>query len=276
MTSDLSLRERQRWFAATTTHPGGVVAGAAHASASLGRAIPLELWVTEGPSLTAAERLGIYAGGYSARLVECLTDDYPALAHLLGEEAFVSLCRDYVEKYPSRSPSLNAFGRNMTALCRTRREPWAPFAADLARLEWTLVEIVHAPTASSLDPNALAAVPAARWNTARLVPSPTFRLLTFDYPVNRYFQSFLDGDEPCEHPARSESATAVFRQGLTLWRMDLEPTAARLLEDLVSGSPLDSALNELSRRTNDAGEVLQRLPGWLGAWVANGFFCALE
>ena len=65
--------------------------------------------------MTAAERLAIYRDGYRARLVECLADDYPAVRHLLGAEAFEAIAHAYVDKHPSRSPNLNAFGRLMPA-----------------------------------------------------------------------------------------------------------------------------------------------------------------
>jgi hypothetical protein len=149
------------------------------------------------------------------------------------------------------------------------------FAAELARLEWALVEVIHAPAARGLAAGTLATIPPDRFQTARLVPSPSLRLLTFDYPVNEYFQAFLEDAAP-GLPERRASTTAVFRLGLSLQRMDLEPEAARLLEDLVLGCPLDSAIAEVSRRSKDVADTAERLPAWLGAWVANGFFAAIE
>ncbi len=254
------LRQLQRWFSSVTTHPRGVLEGQR-----------LERLVTKGPQQSAAERLQIYADGYVARLRECLADDYPALVYLLGDDAFSALARQYIEKYPSRSRSLNAYGRELSALCRTRREPWAGLAADLARLEWALVEIVHEPASASLSPETLAHV---RWQTARLVPSPALRVLSFEYPVNRFYQAFRDGQAPAR-PLPAPSATAVYRQGLALWRMDLEPRAARLLAALVSGAPLAASVAALEGGAPPAtaGDLVDLLPKWLGAWVQSGFFC---
>lgn len=271
MSPYLSLREQQRWFAAAGTHADG----AALASRTLGRAVTIEECLTDGPALSAAERLEIYSAGYFGRLVECLADDYRAVAYLLGEERFFDLARAYIQKFPSRSPSLNAYGAEMAAFCRTRSEPWAAFAAELSRLEWALVEVIHAPAAGGLAADTLAAIPPARWQTARLVPSPTLRLLRFDYPVNAYFQAFLEDAAP-GLPERLASTTAVFRRGLSLERMDLEPEAALLLEDLIIGCPLDSAIAEAARRSKGAADIAQRLPVWLGSWVTNGFFAAIE
>lgn len=269
-----SLRELQRWFASVTTHPAGVLEG------RLGhqRSQKLERLVTAGPRLSAVERVQIYNEGYFARLVECLTDDYPALGYALGEATFSALAHAYIEKHPSRSRSLNAYGQHLAAFCRSRPEAWASFAADLARLEWALVEVVHEPVDPPLAPDALAKIPAARWQTARLRPSRGLRLLGFDYPVNDFFQAFRDELDP-KRPEPAPTTTVVYRQGLTLWRMGVEPHAALLLEDLVSGVPLAPAIAALESRSQASGtttELARLLPQWLGAWVQNGFFRSIE
>lgn len=268
------LRQLQRWFASVTTHPEGVLEGRLSAR----RSQKLERLVTPGPRLSAIDGVQIYNDGYFVRLVECLTDDYPALSYALGEEAFSELARAYIAQHPSRSRSLNAYGQHLAAFCRTRAEPWSAFAADLARLEWALVEVVHEPASESLRPDALATIPAARWQTARLLPSPGLRLLGFDYPVNDFFQAFRDERAP-QLPERAPSATVVYRQGPALWRMGLEPRAALLLKDLLASVPLAIAIATLEARSQATGtseELTRLLPQWLGSWVQSGFFRGVE
>jgi hypothetical protein len=268
------LRELQRWFASVTTHPEGVLEGRFNP----GRSQKLERLVTPGPQLSAIDRVQIYNDGYFARLVECLTDDYPALRYALGEETFSSLSRGYIETHPSRSRSLNAYGQRMPAFCRERTEPWSGFAADLARLEWALVEVVHEPASQSLLPEALAAISPAGWQSARLLPSRGLRLLGFDYPVNDFFQAFRDERAP-ELPGPAPTATVIYRQGLALWRMGLQPRAALLLKDLISGVPLAVAIATLEARNHAAGtgeDLARLLPQWLGSWVQSGFFRGVE
>jgi hypothetical protein len=269
-----SLRELQRWFASVTTHPAGVLEG----HLGHGRGQKLERLVTPGPRLSAVERVQIYQQGYFARLVECLLDDYPALSYALGAATFEAIARAYIEKHPSRSRSLNAYGQHLAAFCRSRPEAWADFAADLARLEWALVEVVHEPVEQRLTPDALAKIPAGRWQTARLLPSRGMRLLDFDYPVNDFFQAFRDERAP-ELPERAPTTIVIYRQDLALWRMSLEPRGALLLKDLSSGVPLATAIATLETRSQAAGnhaELAQLLPQWLGSWVQNGFFRAVE
>jgi hypothetical protein len=261
-----SLRELQRWFVSATT--GREAHDCAEEVAHV---------VSAGPALTAAARLAIYHSGYHARLVECLADDYPALRFALGEDAFEALCGDYVGRYPSRSRSLNGFGENMACHCEARAEPWAGFATDLAKLEWALVEIVHEPLGRALTADALGAIAPSKLGSVRLAGHRAFRLLHCKYPVNAFYEAFREGASPAR-PRREASAIAVYRDGLFLRRMDLEPRAALLLSDLLRGLSLEEAVAVAAARAGEDGarELASALSHWLESWVRSGFFQRIE
>ncbi|MGH7297592.1 MAG: HvfC/BufC family peptide modification chaperone [Polyangiaceae bacterium] len=243
----MRLADTQRWFA------GAVMNGA-----DLG---DTERILTAGPRLGPAERLHVYRHGYLARLVECLADDYPVLKHALGDEAFEGLCGRYVERHPSEAPNLNAYGRRVADLCEG-------FHADLARLEWAIVEVIHEPALPPLTMEALAAVPMEAWATARLVAARALRLLSLAYPANDYYQAVRDGGAPTV-PAAGPSAVVVYRSGPTVWRMGLTPPMQRVLAALLAGEPLDGALDR-------AGDVpAEHVTAWFREWIASGLFVAI-
>ncbi len=273
---DSSLRAIEEWFVAAITAP--------HASDQLDADAARLL--TRGPKLDAAGRLAIYRYGYRARLVECLADDYPALQFALGQEAFESLCLEYIERHPSSAPSLNFFGRHMARFLRDEArgeeaDPFAlrGFAADLASLEWALVEVLHARVAERLSQEALAAIPIERWVEARLPSADAVRVLRFEYPVNAFFQAFKNDLSPSATIVSSNrSATAVYRTDMTLWRMDLTPAMATLLESLFAGRSLGAALETLEDglTADDAAEAERNVMAWFREWVAAGFFAGVE
>jgi hypothetical protein len=268
---DSSLRSIEEWFVSAITAPHAGERLDADASRLL----------TGGPKLDAAERLAIYRFGYRARLVECLADDYPALKFALGDDAFESLCLEYIERHPSAAPSLNFFGRHMARFCREEAAPFErrEFAADLASLEWALVEVLHARVADRLSAEELAAIPVERWVEARLPPGGAVRLLRFDYPVNAFFQAFkLENAPSPEGFTRNPSATAVYRTDMTLWRMDLTPAMAALLESLFAGRALGTALEtlEVGLTAEDAAEAERNVMAWFREWVAAGFFARVD
>jgi hypothetical protein len=262
----LTLRATQEWFARAVTTPESEAepAGGAQASQRL----------TRGPRLEAIDRLEIYRRAYHSRLVECLVDDYPTLQAALGEDAFATLCREYIARYPSTNPNLNTFGRHMAALCASEAGgAHAAFAADLAALEWALVEVIHAPSTEPLSLAALGDVPPERWAGARLESTPALRILCAAYPVNAFYQAVRDGKQPAI-PDAAPSATAVYRSGPTVWRMDLTPPMLALLTGLTSGATLADALDGATASFGDEPEeaAAQRVMGWFREWVSSGLF----
>jgi len=233
--------------------------------------------VRPGAQLTPGDAVGVYRYAYRARLVECLADDYPALKHALGEATFGARAEAYVDAYPPRSKSLNFYGRHMAAFCGTWADPESAFYADLARLEWALVEILHAEDAPPLAAEQLATMAPETWAQAKLLPSATFRLCRFAYPANAYFQAFKDDGAP-PIPAPAPHALAVYRQGFTLWRMDLTPAMADLLEDLATGHALGEVLGRMETRLDAAAlaEATTQVMAWFSAWVRGGFFRAVK
>jgi hypothetical protein len=230
------------------------------------------------------------------RLIECLADDYPVLQSALGHAAFEALCRAYITAHPSTSRSLNYYGRHLADFCRgagaavIEREPEAasccatsaaggarPTAAccaDLAALEWSLVEVLHAPEAATLSHEELARVPAERWGEAVLRPSAAARILRFEHPVNAYFQAVREDRAP-ELPAPAPSSTVVYRKGFTIWRMDLTPLTEGLLSSLFAGTPLGEALGAIDPGEIDEeamAELERSVMQWFGEWVQGGLF----
>ena len=113
--SPQSLDVVQRWFQAVVTHPGGVESGVESAEAQALIRLPrgeLEAVVRRSRNLTAAERIGIYANAYYARLLECLAAYFPMLQKTLGEEIFEGFAFEYLQRYPSRSYTLSRLGED--------------------------------------------------------------------------------------------------------------------------------------------------------------------
>jgi hypothetical protein len=276
-----SLRDVQVWMVSAIT---GVRDRTPDASAK-----DVERYVTAGPRLSAADRFDIYRSGYHARLFECLLDDYPVLAAMLqqlGDDAFDILCRAYVDRHPSASPNLNGFGRHMASFCREGKVEGIPgfddlrvFASELATLEWSLVEVLHAETAAPLEIAALQALPPEAWARARFITNPALHVFRFEYPVNAVFIANRIEEIVPEVPARSPNAVAVYRKDMQLWRMDLTPAMLGVLEPLLAGKTLGEALEAIEAEVTDPEILAQtgaNLMVWFREWVDAGFFTRIE
>jgi putative DNA-binding protein len=260
---DLELRDLLGWFSERVMN-----------TESSGRGPEIEAVLTEGPRLTAKDRLGIYQYAYRARLTDCLADDYPVLEKMLGRESFEALAAKYIGAHPSRSPNLNGFGKHFAAFCLETEDQ---LAADLARLEWAMVEVLHAPQPPPITVDRLTTIGEDDWGKVRLVASPSLRFLELAHPVNAYVTAVKRGECPAR-PARAWSATAVYRDGLTIWRMDFTRAMAGVLKALLAGATLGDALDTLdtgSLGAEDGTAVEGDVMAWFRAWLSGGFFSEL-
>ena len=66
----------------------------------------------------AEHRLAVYYNAYRIRLIDCLAVDYPALAKLVGRDAFEDLALAYLQRFPSTHPSVRWFGRHLPVFLR--------------------------------------------------------------------------------------------------------------------------------------------------------------
>jgi hypothetical protein len=283
------LERIQRWLQAVITHPGGVAEGTAGARQHLDVGPDqVERVVTRSRALTGMERLAIYGNAYYARLLECLREEFPVLAHALGEELFDAFAVGYLQKYPSRSYTLTRLAAQFPRyLAETRpaaadgEDPsagWPDFLVDLATLEWTVSEVFDAPGDEGeplLDSAGLRAVPEGRWPEARLVLARSLRLLALRYPVQEYFAAVRRQQAPLP-PAPGDTFLAVTRRDYVVRHHALTRTEYEVLRVLADGRPLAEALG-LAARTADADldALAGNLRDWFQAWAARGYFRAV-
>jgi hypothetical protein len=252
------LLELQRWFEHAVTGPEP-------------EAERVECVLLPGPRLTARERLEVHRRGYVARLVECLEDDYPVLAETLGGAAFADVAAGYIASHPTNARFLDRYGAALSEHLRGARLGLAgPFLVDLAALEWAVVEAIHASEVSRSFPP-LESVSLEAWATATFVGAPSVRLLRSDFPIDRYYQARRDGGRPAL-PSPEPSATLVQRRGFAVFRTDLGPVRADLLEALLAGETLELALDRACRAESAAPLVMDALR----EWVADGVFASIS
>jgi len=287
-----SLDVVQRWFQAVVTHPEGVQGGAASPEAQalirLNRG-ELEAVVRRSRNLTAGERLSIYANAYYARLLECLGACFPVLKRALGDDVFDSFAFEYLQRYPSRSYTLDRLGESFARfLDETRPEreeggepsgvDWPDFLIDLATLEWTIAKVFDGPGVegqSLLSPEALQAFPAERFSEARLEPVVCLRLLSFRYPVNAYFTAARQAAEGEEVPIPEPAAerVAILRRDFVVRRYPLTPPQHALLQAIQGGSTVREAIAAAAAASDlDDDALAAGLRSWFRFWSAEGFF----
>lgn len=138
-------------------------------------------------------RLDVYRHAYYIRLEEALAHDFPALRTAVGDQACGRLMATYLQAHPSTSPTLRDLG---CALPCWLRGQGMPAHADLALVEWAVLDAFDAADALPLDPEILAQIPPERWGDLRvhLHPSVTLRELSSNAAV--FWQEVRAGTSP--------------------------------------------------------------------------------
>lgn len=270
------LDRLQRWMQAVVVHPGSVEDALRSAAAE--REIPgarLGEVVRPSHSMSPAERVGVYHGMYLMRMEEALAADYPVIRYHLGDHQFGHLVQAYVERYPSRSYTLNRLGDHLPQFFIDEAEwPQAAFLHDLARLELALSEVFDEQESPLLDSAALEAVPPDAWENLRLRPIAALRLHAFRYTVVPHLVAYHE-DRPSPNPRRRASWVAVYRRRYSVLRLELSRAQHELLQALADGATLGEALSEAAARQKSARQQ-QQIFRWFRTWIAEGLFSAIE
>ena len=133
--------------------------------------------------LTSFERLEIYNRQYWFRVIAAVSEDFPALNAVLGQERFDSLVLAYLRENPSTSFSLRNLGARLPAWLASYPElagPQHALAVDVARLEWAYIEAFDGASLMPLGWEDFAEL--GRDSTLRL--QPHLQLLDLQYPVD--------------------------------------------------------------------------------------------
>jgi hypothetical protein len=102
--------------------------------------------------LDGAKRLDIYHNTMTTALVRALRLSYPAVHYLVGADFFEGAARIFIDQSPPRSAWLDEYGADFPEfLARLPQAASLAYLADVARLEWLINCVLHAPQARPLE-----------------------------------------------------------------------------------------------------------------------------
>lgn len=235
---------------------------------------PAADYILPSKTLKPEQRVGIYVDAYLARLIEALHDDFPALTRFLGHGPFHELARAYLERFPSRSWSLNPLGRKLPEFLSGKvKVPKREAARDLAAVEVAMAEVFDGDGLRPLGPADFAAVDPAKLFTAKLDFVPTFRLLPLDHAVNPYIDAVRQEKDLVPAIRKKKTWVAVYRKEFKVWRLDLQEGSYLALAELRKGRTVGQGVAAAARAWKGKPEALPaQIQQWFGEWSSEGFF----
>lgn len=230
----MSLSTQQAWLWQA------ILAGGAHDADA----------IVHADGLPPQARLGIYAGGYRLRLLECMRAAFPLLQAALGERLFDAFALDYIATHPSRSHTLHALGAGFaTHLGATRPArsdtddgDWADFMIALATFERALCEVYDGPGDEHREEGG---------EDDTLAPARSLRLMTLSHPVHECLRRHQDG-QPIEAMRARTTHLALAR---VAYRVVVEPlnTVEHAIFTRILRDGLVAGLTEVRAGAGDEG-----------------------
>lgn len=211
------------------------------------------------PALAAA-RFALYRGNLTANWEKALSNAYPVLRQLVGEEFFRALSREYGRRHASAGGDLNELGAHLAAFLEdfepTRDYPCFP---DLARLEWLIHRAHYAADARPLSPAELS--PAVlEHQPMRLRPGHA--LLGSAWALVALWQAHQGPDAAFPAELARPSCALVYRPDWQVRVRELAPGEAAALAAVEAGTPLAAAL-EAGVEADAGFDPGAALHGWL-------------
>jgi hypothetical protein len=222
--------------------------------------------------------LGVYRDGYTLRLIEALTTDYPGLMAMAGPADFDHMARAYIAAHPSHHPSIRWFGKDVADfLSATPPYSRTPAAAEMARFEWALGEAFDSPDVTPVTADALMALLPEAWETLSFTALPSLRRLTLEFDVPQAWQRRAEvepGNLEVERAARPVR-WAIWRPELVSNFRSLDDDDAALLDALTDGQPFPELCEVVAPFTGEE-QAPARAASLLRTWVEGGLIAGFR
>jgi hypothetical protein len=222
--------------------------------------------------IAAEVRLDVYRNAYYMRLEEALAHDFPALLAALGDHDFGRLMADYLRAYPSTSPTLRDLGYALPQWLHTQGKAEH---ADLAELEWAVLNAFDAADGRLLDQEKLAQLAPEDWAILSVRLHPSLTLLALNSNAADFWRARKAGSLQPTLASNAINWLAVVRSAQGPVLIGLTEIQHTVLERLHRGETVATVCAGLIGYAKPE-EIPQIVAEILARAVASGWVCAMD
>lgn len=221
----------------------------------------------------AVKRFNVYRNNVTHSLVTALTEIYPVVTQILGEQNFRMIARDFVRAHPPTSKLVLEYGRgfaeHLADFDPIRHLRYLP---DVARLERAWLDAYHAADRAPLDPAEFAALPPQALAEIRLSPHPAMHVIESDYAIHTIFAAHRSGPMPGRIDAGIPEAVLISRPLLRVEIRKLARGQPVFFKALRKGAPLRQAAS-LAMEQDPSFDLVEAIGLTIesGAFSGSGF-----
>ncbi|OCX53716.1 hypothetical protein BEL04_05325 [Mucilaginibacter sp. PPCGB 2223] len=221
--------------------------------------------------MSPQQKIGIYARGYIARLLECMSAEFPAVKYLMGEDLFETFAKAYLIRAPSTSPDLYDLGKHFPAFLKASQpknkvvgNQTFDLPVDLATLERAIAEAARIPGLESQIPDTSSEPDIFHlFGDAGIHPSPCMLLLYLQYPLIDFVRAVQHDEQP-DAPPPAESYVVVSRKNYIVYTHTLLPWQWFFLKGLQSTGSYRKAVEDAARSSGESTDsIMADLVLWL-------------
>jgi hypothetical protein len=238
-------------------------------------------WVSANGRASPEIQLSVYTHAYRARLIEVLSNDYPAILMAIGDELFNQLADDYIQTYPSNFFSLRDFGCNLPGFVSgliTEHESYRnmDWLYGLALFEWTLGQAFDAADDIVLTEQDISAIPPQAWPELKFRIHPSVHRLNLEWNIPEIWKVLTD-DNPAQVTAlnTTESHWIVWRDQLVTRFRSMEADEQEAFDMLCAGKSISEVCEMLATRMKE-DEVPFRAAGLVKTWITQGLIAGAQ
>ena len=200
------------------------------------------------------ERLSVYQNNYFASLNEVLTDIFPSIVKLVGEDFFKALAQKYWQAQPPSSSVLLTTAESFPSFLQ--EEPTLqtlPYIADIARLDYFYNQTYYAHEQEAVTAETLSEIPPTELAEHQLELQRSLIIFESKFAIFDVWQWHSSNDENSanntsgseqEHISYDEQQTVLlFQHQNTVEIFNIDPAFQKFLVTLQSGASLNEALH---------------------------------
>jgi hypothetical protein len=220
------------------------------------------------------QRLSVYGEAYGYRLIDALSENYPAVHTLLGDDDFYEMTYAYMAAQPSHHFSLRYFGHKLEAFLQEYKKN-VPVAADMARLEWALRNAFDAENKSAIGMQELQLVPVESWGELKFEFHPSVARVDLEWNTPQLWTAIDTEAEPIdieklEHPI----GWVVWRKVLINYYRSLEVDEAWALDAAMKGDDFAFLCQGVCEWVDEV-HAPERIAGFLSQWLEDELIVSL-
>jgi hypothetical protein len=227
--------------------------------------------------------LSVYRGNYRSAMMGALQESFERTARYMGEEAFRTACINHVIANPPSHWTIDAVGEGFDATCAQLFANNAE-VAELAWLEWAMLDLVGAPDEVPVSQKAFARASASFGNEEWLRLGLAFqtraraRLATHD--LTALWQSLGDPEAGIDLRGYEEpQGCLVWREGERPAFLMVEAATARCFELAQKGARYGDLIDTIADGSADEAAITaaaQKVGAMLGLWLGEGMVTSFD